>query len=422
MIIVGGTDHRFLIAETVKDTYRNVDILLEPVARNSCAAIAAACFHAMKRSSVAMLLVMAADHFIADKEAFAAAVGSAIPDANAGHLVTFGIRPSHPATAYGYILPGEPLERCFKVQEFVEKPGHALAETYLEEGRVWNSGNFLFKADAFLADLLAHEPGIHSAVERSVAEASTDLDFIRLEETSFSAAKSISVDHAIMEKTGRAAVLPVDYQWSDIGSWDAMAQLLKLDDADNAIEGNVVTQASANNVIYSDNRLTTVVGMQDTIVVTTRDAVLVAAKSHAEDIKQLVDRLKSEKRDEALNTLKIFRPWGSYEQLDISGRYQVKRIEVYPGGVLSLQRHKFRAEHWVIVEGKAEVTIDDKVQLLEANQSIYVPLASTHRLANREDETLVLIEVQTGTYFGEDDIERFDDAYGRTNDTEPTAS
>jgi len=412
-IVVGADAHRFLLAEDLLRIGVAADILLEPVARNSCAAIAAGCLEALKRGPDAMVLALAADHHIPDAEAFGAAVSRALPDARAGRLVTFGIRPDRPATSYGYVLPGARLEAACAVGRFVEKPGPEEAGRYLAEGYLWNSGNFLFLAAAFLAELERLAPAILAAVAQAHERARKDLDFLRLDETAFAAAPAVAVDYAVMEKTDRAAVLAVDYGWSDVGSWDAVAGILPADAAGNAVTGTAVVVGGEGNVVHSAGRLTTLVGIDDTVVVTTRDGVLVVPKSRAEEVKGLVAHLQQAGYREAVEALQIFRPWGNYEQLDVGDGYQVKRIVVAPGGVLSLQKHRHRAEHWVVVHGKAEVTIDAQVRTLLPGQSVHVPLGAVHRLANRGCEPVVLIEVQTGDYLGEDDIVRLEDVYNR---------
>jgi mannose-1-phosphate guanylyltransferase/mannose-6-phosphate isomerase len=418
-IVVGADDHRFLIAEDLLEIDIKADILLEPMPRNSCAAIAAGCLQALKRSEDAVVLVLAADHKIDDLNAFEDAVVFAREAADAGHLVTFGVQPTRPATGYGYIHPGEALKlgACAKVDAFVEKPNEDLAERYVDEGYLWNSGNFLFRADAFLKELEVHAPEILASVKRAVEEAKSDLDFLRLDSKAFESAPSISVDYAVMEKTDKAAVFPVDYTWSDVGSWDAVWDVLEKSEDGNAISGDVHIIAGKNNLVHSHGKLTTLVGIEDTVVVSTRDCVLVASKAHSEHVKSLVTELQQAGRLEANEALQIFRPWGNYEQLDIGEKFQVKRIVINPGGMLSLQKHKHRAEHWVVVQGEVEVTIDDDVRILKPNQSVYVPLGSIHRLANRQSEPVVLIEVQTGDYLGEDDIIRLEDTYNRTSES-----
>lgn len=412
-IVVGAHNHRFLLADDLVRIGVEADILLEPVARNSCAAIAAGCLQALKRSADAMVLALAADHHIPDAPAFADAVSEALADAQAGHLVTFGIEPRRPATSYGYILPGGRLRKAAAVERFVEKPTPELAERHLAEGCLWNSGNFLFRAEAFLSELDKLHPEILAAVREAHAHATVDLDFLRLERTAFSRAPSISVDHAVMERTDRAAVLPVSYPWSDVGSWDAVCDVLVRDGNGNTIVGDATIEDGRGNLVHSEGRLTALIGVDDMVVVSTPDCLLVAAKSRAEDVKPLVARLEAQARSEAVEGRKVFRPWGHYERLDTGDGYQVKRLVVAPGGVLSLQRHRHRAEHWVVVRGEAEVTINGDVRTLRANQSVDVPVGAVHRLANRRAEPVVLIEAQTGSYIEEDDIFRLEDVYNR---------
>ncbi len=412
-VVVGANAHRFLLAEDIAAIGLDADILLEPVARNSCAAIAAGCLQALTRGPDTVVLALAADHHIPDRVAFADAVGRALPDAQDGLLVTFGVRPDRPATSYGYILPGARLKEAHAVTRFVEKPDGATARAYLDEGYLWNSGNFLFSARAFLDELARLQPDVLAAVKAAHEGARRDLDFIRLDEAAFATAPSIAVDYAVMERTARAAVLPVGYGWSDVGSWDAAAAIRPADEAGNVVVGRAVIVDGADNVVHSGDRLTAVLGLSDTVVVSTRDALLVAAKDRAEEVKALVARLEREGNPEAVEATQIFRPWGNYERLDIGDGYQVKRIVVTPGGVLSLQKHRHRAEHWVVVRGEAEVTIDEETRTLLPSQSVYVPLGAVHRLANRGQEPVVLIEVQTGDYLGEDDIIRLEDVYNR---------
>ena len=414
-IFVCAESHRFLIAEDLRNIGVDADILLEPARRNSCAAITAGCLTALKRDADAAVLVLAADHQIPDLEAFSNAVAAASKDAGAGHLVTFGIKPTKPATGYGYILPGLRIgdENCFNIEQFVEKPDYETAEQYLQNGYLWNSGNFLFTAQAFIDEMKLLAPEILDAVSKAHAMATTDLDFLRLEKMSFERSPSISVDYAIMERTDKAAVFPVDYSWSDVGSWDAVWEVSDKDSNGNVVIGDAKIIGGRNNLVHSADKLTTLVGVSDVAVVSTTDAVLVTARSEAENVKQLVTSLQDNGRVEANEALKIFRPWGNYERLDMDDRYQVKRIVVAPGGVLSLQKHRHRAEHWVVVSGNPEVTINDSIETLEPNQSVYVPLGAVHRLANHGKEPVVLIEVQTGDYLGEDDIIRLEDVYNR---------
>lgn len=344
-----------------------------------------------------------------------ACISNAYNAADADKLITFGVKPDYPATGYGYIQPdlGTPVFDGFSVLKFIEKPNEVLAQDYLLNGYLWNSGNFMFRASAFLKEARSFVPDIFRAVSKAHENKKTDLDFLRLEADSFVSSPSISVDYAIMEKTGNAVIFPVDYDWSDIGTWNSIWRTLPKDEYENAVLGDAVITDGENNLVHSQGRLTTLVGIKDTVVISTRDTILVAAQSESEQIKQIVSKLKDAGRDEADLALKVYRPWGNYEQLDKGNGYQVKRIVISPQGVLSLQKHKFRAEHWVVVQGHPEVTVDDKVQTLEPNQSIYIPVGSIHRLANKGDEPVVLIEVQTGSYLGEDDIIRLEDKYNR---------
>lgn len=414
-IIIGANDHRFLIAEDLNTLEVDADIILEPMQRNSCAAIIAGCFQALERDQNSIVLVLAADHAINDQKGFEETIEGALKAAQQGHLITFGIKPDYPASGYGYILPSDKIlaEGGNKVLTFVEKPDETLARKYLEEGYLWNSGNFMFRADSFLQEANCLVPDVVKVVLKAYENKKADLDFLRLDETAFEACPSISVDYAIMEKTDKTVVFSASHDWSDIGTWHSVWRNLPKDEVDNVTLGDVIVKDGRNNLVHSRNRLTTLLGVNDTIVVVTRDVVFVGSQSESETIKELVEQLKTEKRDEADTALQVYRPWGNYEQLDTGDGYQVKRIVIKPAGVLSLQKHKHRAEHWVVVQGTPEITIDDTVQTLEPNQSIYIPLGSVHRLANRTQEPVVIIEVQTGNYLGEDDIIRLEDDYNR---------
>lgn len=412
-VVVGADDHRFLLAENLARIGIVADILLEPAPRNTCAAVAAGCLQALARAPDALVAVLAADHHIPEGAAFAQAMREAAPDARDGRLVAFGVRPDRPATGYGYILPGRRLRRAMAVERFVEKPVAARAERFVAESWLWNSGNFLFRADAFLDELARLQPAILDAVRAAHGGARPDLDFLRLDEASFTAAPAVAVDRAVMERTDRAAVLPVGYRWSDVGSWDTVGGMIDGDEAGNAVVGEAALVAASGNLVHSPDRLTALVGVRDTVVVSTRDCLLVMPKAHAGDVGGLVERLAAEGRPEAVETLLTLRPWGSYERLDRGDGYQVKRTVVAPGGVLSLQKHAHRAEHWVVVTGEAEVTIGGQTRTLLPGQSAYVPQGTVHRLANRGAEPAVLIEVQTGSYLGEDDIVRLEDVYNR---------
>jgi mannose-1-phosphate guanylyltransferase / mannose-6-phosphate isomerase len=416
-VVVTGNDYRFLLAEQALALKVEVDIVLEPLRRDSCAAIAAAAMVAVERDPEAIVLVLAADHAIPDRERFQDHVVRGLAAAGGGRIVTFGIHPTFPATGYGYIRPGAALagmDGAHELAAFVEKPDEVTAHRYMADGYLWNSGNFLFRARVFLSELERLAPDIYRAVRGAVDGAKRDLDFLRLDSATFSQSPAISVDYAVMEKTALSAVVPSDFPWSDIGSWSAVWDLAAKDSAGNAVQGDGFFQNARNSYIYSPNVLTAVVGLDDVVVVATRDAVLVAAKSKSEEVKTLVGRLAKAGRREATEHLRNYRPWGDYETLDRSARFQVKRITVKPGGKLSLQSHFHRAEHWVVVSGSARVTVDDKVHLLGENQSIYIPLGAVHRMENPGRVPLELIEVQSGSYLEEDDIVRYDDVYNRS--------
>lgn len=417
-LVVCGNDHRFLVAEQL----RAIDVIpkaivLEPVARNTAPAIAAA---AMMLSSEpdALMLVLPSDHVIADIEAFERAVMQAAVAANAGQLVTFGIKPGHPETGYGYIQAGEALadaQACFKVRRFVEKPDLVTAKAYLESGDFfWNSGMFLFKPSVYLAELAKFKPQIFEQVQLAVKDSYHDLDFCRLKEDAFAASPSDSIDYAVMEQTQLATVVPVDMGWNDVGSWAALWEVQNKDSNGNSLRGDVIAENVQNSLIRSQNRVVAAVGVKDLIVVETTDAVLVAHKDSAQDVKKIVEHLKHYSRTEHEVNTRVYRPWGWYESMDNGARFQVKRIMVNPGAKLSLQMHQQRSEHWVVVSGTAVVTRDDKVEVLEENHSVYIAIGVKHRLENRSSRPLHLIEVQSGIYLGEDDIVRFEDHYGRS--------
>jgi len=414
-IIVANEDHRFLVAQSLAEIGCKADILLEPAARNSCPAIIAGCLQAISRDEDAMVLVLAADHLIRDVAGFQSTVMHAANHVPNGALVTFGIKPAGPATGYGYVMPGEPLvgSELKHASRFVEKPDARTAENYVREGYLWNSGNFLFSAHAFLREIEAHQPLMLQAVSKAMGQVEADLDFLRLGERAFCESPSISVDYALMEHTQNALVMPADHDWSDMGNWDALWQEREKDDAGNAVTGDVLLQSASDNFVYSPNKLTCLHGVNDMVVVNVRDCLFIAPRHGAHNVAHLLKTLKEQDRSEASQSAEVYRPWGRYESIDTGEGYQVKRIVVPPGGRLSLQRHRHRAEHWIVVRGQAEVTIGQRVSNVETNQSVYVPLGEIHRLANVGDEDMVLIEVQTGDYLGEDDIERLDDIYNR---------
>ena len=417
-IVVASDGHRFLAAEQLKElNIQDADILLEPVARNTAPAIAVGALRAMARNVDAIILVLPADHLIGDDQAFRDAVAKARPLAEKGWLVTFGIRPDRPETGFGYIRRGEPLEgETFKIEQFVEKPQLDVAERYLASGEYdWNSGMFMFRASQYLEELGTHAPDMLQAARKAFDKANIDLDFVRLDASSFATAPSDSIDYAVMEKTARAAVVPVACGWSDIGSWDALWLAADKDANGNHLEGDVIALDTTGSLVRSHERhLVATVGLKDVVVVTTPDATLVVRRDASQNVKKIVDQLKSAGRTEHDLHRVVHRPWGTYDSLESGDRFQVKRIVVKPGAALSLQMHHHRAEHWIVVKGVAEVTCDDKVFLLAENQSTYLPLGSKHRLRNPGKVPVELIEVQSGSYLGEDDIIRFDDVYGRT--------
>jgi mannose-1-phosphate guanylyltransferase / mannose-6-phosphate isomerase len=415
-IIVTNADFRFVVAEQMRARGVAATIILEPQRRDSAAAIAAVSEFTAKRDANVILLVVAADHLIPDVEAFTAACRTALPAAAGGSIVTFGVEPTHPATSYGYISAKPPVDgnAVREVAAFVEKPDEATATDYVKRGYLWNSGNFMFRADVMLGELSRFEPDIVTAAKGAIENLVADLDFFRLAQGPFGQAPRKSIDYAVMERTAHAAVLPVSFGWSDIGNWKSVWDVQEHDAGGNVIEGPAEVLNANNCLIRSEETvLTTVVGLDDIIVVATADAVLVVAKREAERVKDLVEQLKARNRNEALEHRRIYRPWGFYQTADLGARYQVKRICVTPGGRLSLQKHFHRSEHWVVVRGVAEVTVGDEVRLVHENESVYVPIGAVHRLANPGKIPLELIEVQVGSYLGEDDILRLDDVYHR---------
>jgi mannose-1-phosphate guanylyltransferase/mannose-6-phosphate isomerase len=416
-IVVASEDHRFLAADQLLEAgIDDATIVLEPLARNTAPAIALGALQALQRDPEAILLVLPADHLVGDTAAFVQAVERALPLARKDWLVTFGIRPDRPETGFGYIRRAEAIDdHGYRVEQFVEKPDLATAESYLADGGYdWNSGMFLFKAARYLEELAAHAPAMLAAVREAHAKASVDLDFVRIDRDAFAPVPDDSIDYAVMEKTRRAAVIPVSCAWSDIGSWSALWLTGDKDADGNLREGDTMAVDTRNSLLRSHERhLLATVGVDDLIVVTTPDATLVAHRDAAQDVKKIVEQLKAAGRSEHSLHRVVHRPWGNYDSLEAGERFQVKRIQVKPGASLSLQKHHHRAEHWIVVSGTAEVTCDDKVFLLGENQSTYIPLGSKHRLRNPGKVVLELIEVQSGSYLGEDDIVRYDDVYGR---------
>lgn len=410
--------HRFMVGEQLQAI--GVDsggIVLEPLPRNTAPAIALAAMQALSSDPDATLLVMPADHLIEDEASFRTAVAHAMELAAKDWLVAFGITPDYAETGYGYIRRGESLDGDgYRIDRFVEKPDAETAERYLAEGLyAWNSGMFLFGAQNYLDELRVHAPAIVDAVERSWAKATADLDFIRIDEEAFASSPDDSIDYAVMEKTDRAAVVPVSCGWSDIGSWSSLWSVAEHDADGNRQEGDVLSVDTTGSLIRaSERRLVATIGVEDLIIIDTPDATLVARKDRVQDVKRVVDQLKAAGRSEHLFHRKVYRPWGSYDSIGVGERFQVKRIVVKPGAALSLQKHKHRAEHWVVVAGVAEVTCDERVFDLHENESTFIPLGSVHRLRNRGPDPVELIEVQSGAYLGEDDIERLEDVYGRS--------
>ncbi|WP_017800240.1 mannose-1-phosphate guanylyltransferase/mannose-6-phosphate isomerase [Winslowiella toletana] len=433
-VVISNEAHRFIVAEQLNQMNSlSNNIILEPVGRNTAPAIALAAFVALQKQQAEgddqepLLLVLAADHVIKDIAAFQAAVKKATPLAEKGHLVTFGIVPSYPETGYGYIKRSEAIDEdgaadtdvvyagnSFKVDSFVEKPDSATAEKYVSSGEYyWNSGMFLFKASRYLEELKKYRPDIYSACCDAVAKVDPDLDFIRVNEEVFSRCPDESIDYAVMEKTNSAVVVPLDAKWNDVGSWSSLWDISEKTEQGNVLQGDVISHDSTGSYVYAESSLVSLVGVDDLVVVQTKDATLVARKDKVQDIKKIVEQIKTSGRKEHYIHREVYRPWGKYDSIDAGHRYQVKRITVKPGEKLSLQMHNHRAEHWVVVAGTAKVTRGEEQFLLTENQSTYIPLGSKHSLENPGKIPLHLIEVRSGAYLEEDDIVRFEDRYGR---------
>lgn len=417
-VVLCNDEHRFIAAEQMRAAKINADaIVLEPVGRNTAPAAAVAALYLVGRDPEAVMLLAPADHVIADADGFRAGIETALPAARNGSLLTFGITPSRPETGYGYIERGGPADTpgVFALTRFTEKPDAATAETYVASGaHLWNSGIFLMRAATYLSELERLHPDILAAAREALAGADTDLDFLRLDGDAFGKSPNISIDYAVMEPTDKGAVVPLDVGWSDVGSWDALWEITDKDNAGNVIRGDVLAEDVRDSYLRSDAGLLSVVGLDDVVVVATDNAVLVAGKKASQDVRKIVDRLRKDGRPETVTHTTTYRPWGSFQNVDVGERYQVKRITVKPGGRLSLQKHAQRAEHWVVVSGTATVTRGEDVLELEANQSTYIPIGMAHRLENKGAETLHLVEVQSGDYLGEDDIVRLEDIYGRS--------
>ncbi|RVT46911.1 mannose-1-phosphate guanylyltransferase/mannose-6-phosphate isomerase [Rheinheimera sediminis] len=414
-LVICNEEHRFIAAEQMRQINQlDHNIILEPVGRNTAPAIALAAMTAVKKGQDPLLLVLAADHIISDSQEFRQVVTQASEFAAADNLVTFGIVATGPETGYGYIKRGGEKSGAYSVQQFVEKPDLETAKSYVSSGEYyWNSGMFIFKASVYLAELKQHRPDIYAACEQAMAEVDPDLDFIRVNKEAFLACPDDSVDYAVMEKTTKAVVVPLNAGWSDVGSWSSLWDVTAKDENNNVHKGDVLSVASKHNYVFAETGLVATVGLENIIVVQTKDAVLVAAKDKVQDVKSIVQQLKGAGRTEHRIHREVYRPWGKYDSIDNGARYQVKRITVKPGEKLSIQMHHHRAEHWIVVSGTANVTVDGKDTLMSENQSIYIPLGAIHALENPGKIPLELIEVQSGSYLGEDDIVRFSDRYGR---------
>lgn len=414
--LICNEQHRFIAAEQLRQLgMEEASILLEPVGRNTAPAIALAALQAVAEAEDPILLVLAADHLIRDVPALHASIRTAHPLAATGRLVTFGIVPSHPETGYGYIEQGAAVgQGGFTVTRFVEKPDLATARSYLASGRYfWNSGMFMFRASRYLEELERFQPAMLAACRAALAGSTQDLHFTRLDREAFAACPEESIDYAVMEKTDAAAMVPLDAGWSDIGSWSALWEVSPKDSEGNVLLGDVLAQNTHDTYIHADSRLVATVGVENLVIVETKDAVLVAHKDKVQDVKRIVDQLKREARHEHIDHREVYRPWGMYDSVDSGSRYQVKRITVKPGAKLSLQMHHHRAEHWIVVSGTARVTNGEQTYLVTENQSTYIPIGQVHTLENPGKIPLELIEVQSGSYLGEDDIVRLQDKYGR---------
>ncbi|WP_426415779.1 mannose-1-phosphate guanylyltransferase/mannose-6-phosphate isomerase [Aestuariirhabdus sp. LZHN29] len=416
-LVICNEDHRFMAAEQLRELNIAAEaILLEPVGRNTAPAVALAALHACQSGDDPLLLVLAADHVIENQSAFHQAIAQAVKAAENGALVTFGIVPSAPETGYGYIQTGGQLDASgsMAVQKFVEKPDAETAQSYLDSGEyLWNSGMFLFRASSYLEELNRYRPDIMGACRKALGTERGDLDFVRVDHDAFAACPDDSIDYAVMENTALARVVPLDAGWNDVGSWSALWDIGSKDQFNNTSHGDVVSHDTSNSMIYATKRLVTTVGVDNLIVVETTDAVMVADKNRVQDVKAIVNSLKAEGRPEVDQLVHVYRPWGHYESIASGDRYQVKHILVKPGEKLSVQLHHHRAEHWVVVSGTARVTCGEQVSVVAENESVYIPIGEVHALENPGKIPLELIEVQSGSYLGEDDIVRFSDLYNR---------
>jgi mannose-1-phosphate guanylyltransferase len=414
-MLICNEEHRFIAAEQVRQLgAEHSGIFLEPVGRNTAPAIALAAFKAIENKQDPLLLILAADHVIEDSAAFQASVNKAAELANQDKLVTFGIVGNSPETGYGYIKRGDAVEHGYVVSRFVEKPNLSTAKQYIESGDYyWNSGMFLFKASRYLDELKAFRPDIYAACEKAIQVQNDDMDFIRVDKAAFKACPDESIDYAVMEHTQDAVVVPMEAGWSDVGGFAALWEVSEQDENGNAFKGDVKAVDTKNTLVFGEDKLVATVGVEDLVIVNTKDAVLVAHKDKSQEVKAIVNQLKAEERSEAKLHREVYRPWGKYDSVDNGERFQVKRITVKPGAKLSVQMHHHRAEHWIVVSGTAKVQIDDTEQYVTENESVYIPITAVHALENPGKVDLELIEVQSGSYLGEDDIVRFEDRYGR---------
>lgn len=415
-VVICNEVHRFSVAEQLRlGGHSKGKIILEPVGRSTAPAIAVAALQTISEGIDPLLLVLTTDQLIQDEKTFRAAVQEGVRHAEKGALATFGIVPSSPESCYGYIRRGHSIDQAaYEVDAFVEKPPLEVAEEYVESGEYyWNSGMFLFRASTYLSELKQHRPEIYSACERALANTTTDLDFLRLNQAAFEQCASESIDVAVMEKTNNAIVVPMDCGWSDIGNWSALWQVSPKDEFGNAFSGDVLSIDTKNTYVYSEDKLIATVGIEDLAIIDTKDALLVTHQSHVQKVKAIVADLVAKNRDEYKHHREVYRPWGQYDLIDCGEGFQVKRITLKPGARLSVQIHQHRAEHWVVVSGNAKVTIDGEESILTANQSTYIPVGAIHALENPGNEALEIIEIQSGSYLGEDDIIRLEDSYGR---------
>ena len=418
-VIICNSSHRFMVAEQLKQIdINNSTILLEPVGKNTAPAIAAAAIYTINSAQDKedqILLILSADHLIEDISSFYSAIDGATKYATNGKLVTFGIVPVDANTGYGYIHKGKALNNAFTIKEFIEKPNQKDAKLFLNSGDyLWNSGMFMFKPGVFIEELSLFDSGMASLVELSIKNASSDLDFFRLDSDSFSQINGESIDYTVMEKTDKAVVVPLNVNWHDIGSWSALYNISEKDENNNVIKGDVVTEQTSNSYIYAGNKMIATLGIDNLVIIDTPDATLIVSKDKTQEIKSITERLAQENRYEQKLHRKVYRPWGWYDSLESGANFQVKRLYINPGEKLSLQSHKKRAEHWIVIKGVAKITCGSKTFILKENQSTYIPKKSKHRIENTHGDVLEIIEVQSGVYFGEDDIVRYHDEYGRT--------